>query len=208
MKKTMWLRGKTGMAALVAAGVLLLSFGSFAATADSLIGKEKATSIALSDAGLKAEDVVMEKCKLDKDDGVRHYNVEFYGGGYEYDYEIHAKTGKILEREKEKDDDWSKHGKTKRTVTYIGKAKAKAIALEHAGVAEKDARFDKVKLERDDGKMMYKVEFDTARCEYEYEIHATSGKILESEKDGDDHCDHWDDCYDDDWDDCYDDWDD
>ena len=34
--------------------------------------------------------------KLDRDDGQLVYDVEFYAGNTEYDYEINATTGKII----------------------------------------------------------------------------------------------------------------
>jgi len=38
------------------------------------------------------------------DDGIPEYSVEFRHDGWEYDYEIHAQTGKILDWDKERDD--------------------------------------------------------------------------------------------------------
>ncbi|HCE34134.1 MAG TPA: peptidase, partial [Clostridiales bacterium] len=43
--------------------------------------------------------------ELDFDDGIYVYEVEFVSGGYEYEYEIDAKTGRILNFEKEPIDD-------------------------------------------------------------------------------------------------------
>lgn len=42
--------------------------------------------------------------ELDTENGVMVYEVEFKSGGYAYDYDIDAKTGKILKNEKEQDD--------------------------------------------------------------------------------------------------------
>lgn len=68
----------------------------------------------------------------------------------------------------------------------ISRSKAKAIALRDAGVSEKEVRFIKAKLERDDGVRIYDIEFyDKNGMEYEYEIHAVTGKILESDIDYD-----------------------
>ena len=44
------------------------------------------------------------KAELDKEDGIMVYEVEFRYGHYEYDYEINAKTGAIIDYEKEWDD--------------------------------------------------------------------------------------------------------
>ncbi|MEI3338580.1 MAG: PepSY domain-containing protein [Eubacterium sp.] len=42
------------------------------------------------------------KAKRDKDDGVVLYEIEFKYKGMEFEYEIHAKTGKILDWEIER----------------------------------------------------------------------------------------------------------
>lgn len=65
------------------------------------ITAKRAQEIALEHANLTASEVVMEKIELDYDDGIYVYEVEFVSGGYEYEYKIDAKTGEILESEKE-----------------------------------------------------------------------------------------------------------
>lgn len=55
--------------------------------------------IALRHAGLKQADICDLSCKLEEDNGVMIYQVEFEHGRYEYEYEIDAKTGKILDAE-------------------------------------------------------------------------------------------------------------
>ncbi len=71
---------------------------------ESIITASKAKSIALSDAGLKASEVSFIKVERDSDDGITVYEVEFVKGNVEYEYEINAKTGKIISRDKEIDD--------------------------------------------------------------------------------------------------------
>ena len=44
------------------------------------------------------------KAKRDTDDGIKVYEIELVQGMYEYDVKIDAKTGKILEFEKDIDD--------------------------------------------------------------------------------------------------------
>ena len=75
------------------------------------IGVDKAKSIALKDAGVSASSVTFTKAKLDRDDGVTVYEIEFYSGDTEYEYEINATSGAIRERDSEHrdyddDDDW------------------------------------------------------------------------------------------------------
>lgn len=75
-----------------------------ASTEPARITKEEAAAIALKDAGFTADQVTRLHVEFDWDDGRPEYDVDFRQGGYEYDYEIHAETGKILSRDKEWDD--------------------------------------------------------------------------------------------------------
>lgn len=65
--------------------------------------REEAIAIALAHAGLTKEQVRDLDAELDKERGVLHYEVDFEAGGFEYEYEIHTETGKILKSEKERD---------------------------------------------------------------------------------------------------------
>ena len=69
---------------------------------ESFIGETKAVSIALSNAHVDESLAKNLVCKLDVDDGVKVYEVEFYFNGYEYEYEINAVSGKIIKAEKDK----------------------------------------------------------------------------------------------------------
>ena len=68
-----------------------------AATDD--IGIDKATEIALADAGLSADAVEFTKQSPDIDDGVNIYEVEFINGEVKYEYDIAAKTGSIRDKD-------------------------------------------------------------------------------------------------------------
>lgn len=70
--------------------------------------------------------------------------------------------------------------------SYIGEEAAWAAALGHAGVSEDALTKKEIKLDREDGRMIYEIEFDAGRKEYEYEIDAVSGDILKYEIDLDD----------------------
>ena len=165
----------------------------------NVIGKQKAQEIALADAGVAAEDALHLIVKPDWDDGVRIYEVEFYTASQEYDYEIHAETGDILSRDREAE--WngtaasgsSSTGSTGSTgtasasstsstasasTTDIGEAKAKSVALSHAGISESSTSYIYAKKDWDDGRWVYDVEFWADGKEYDYEILASNGTIL------------------------------
>lgn len=65
---------------------------------------DKAKSIALNKAGLSASEVTFTKAKLDRDDGVVEYEIEFYKGKTEYEVTINATTGAIIDYEVDVDD--------------------------------------------------------------------------------------------------------
>ena len=75
--------------------------GTGAGSSSGFIGKEKAKSIALAHAGYKASSVDFFKVHLDSDDGITIYEIEFAVGDYEFEYEIHARTGKILDYDRD-----------------------------------------------------------------------------------------------------------
>lgn len=68
-----------------------------------LIPEERAKELALANAGFSKEQVTFTKCKLDYDDGVTKYEVEFTVNGVEYEIEINAKTEEILKSEIDRD---------------------------------------------------------------------------------------------------------
>lgn len=149
------------------------------------ITEEKAKAIAFKDAGISAEDAERVTVKLENDDGVLEYDVEFYIGNLEYDYEISAKNGKILSRSvEEEDEDTVKQTAVQKA--KITEEEAKKIAFKDADVSEKDAERVTVKLEYDDGVLEYDVEFYIGNMEYDYEISAETGKILSKSVEEDD----------------------
>ena len=93
---------KDGMSAIESTADDLMS-GSGMGSSDAKITKEQAKSTVLSDAGVSEADVTGLRVDLDRDDGVLMYEVDFYVGGTEYDYEVDAKTGEIISSDKDMD---------------------------------------------------------------------------------------------------------
>lgn len=145
------------------------------------VGAEKAKEVALQHAGLKASDVTFIKSVLDYDDGRKVYDVEFYSGNKEYDYEIDAQSGQIVSFDYDVEN-WT-IPTTPATGTDIGSEKAKQIALQNAGLSESQVTFVRVQPDYDDGRKVYEVEFYSGYTEYDYEIDATNGAILEMDHD-------------------------
>lgn len=67
--------------------------------------------------------------------------------------------------------------------TILSLEEVKQIAFDHAGVSGENAAFDDQDLDTDDGVLMYELEFEIGEDEYDYEIHAQTGEILDFEQD-------------------------
>ena len=141
------------------------------------IGSEKAKSIALNHAGVTSSTAKFVKVERDRDDGRLLYEVEFYAGNKEYDYEILASDGTILSYDADIEG-YRIPSSTSTSSTDIGAEKAKKIALQHAGVSASNAVFVKAEREYDDGRLTYDVDFYAGNKEYDYEILASDGTIL------------------------------
>jgi len=159
----------------------------------------QAEDIALQNAGLTREVVTFSRTEKDIERSGTEWEIEFRHGDWEYDYTIHAETGKILEWDKEYDPKKpapvappvteppvTKPPVTEPAVKELTAADAKAIALAHAGLTESQVTRLKAEKDRDDGIWVYEIEFRSGRMEYEYEIHAENGKILDWDKELDD----------------------
>mgnify|MGYP001542000965 FL=1 len=146
------------------------------------ISLDAAIDIAVADAGVARADAKFTEAKLDSDDLVAHYDIEFIAGANEYDYEIAVTDGSILKKEVEPADP-SKPSKPQPDVSgYISIDEAKAIALKKVSLDASKVTFKKAELDADDRTPHYDIEFVSGGYEYEFEIDAKSGKILEFDR--------------------------
>ena len=67
-----------------------------------LLSEQEALDIALGQAGLKESEVERLHIHLDNDDRRSEYDVDFHHGGYEYEFEIDARSGDILSYDKDR----------------------------------------------------------------------------------------------------------
>ena len=144
------------------------------------ISVESAKQKALDDAGVKAEDAIFLKAYYDSDDIVPHYDVKFEANGYEYEYEIKASDGTVLEKDVDREDNPIRNSSS--PSEYISEDEAKSLAYEHAGVKAADVKFAEVELDRDDLIVHYDIDFVVGDFEYEYEVNAETGNIIASDK--------------------------
>ncbi len=151
------------------------------------ITESDAKKIAFDDAGVKEANVEFINVKPDRDDGRDVFDVEFYAGGTEYDYEIDAESGKILSFDKEVENLRIPQSTTAKQngSANITEAEAKEIAFDDAGISASSAKRVKTEFDRDDGREIYEVEFYYNGLEYSYEINAADGRIIDKETDRD-----------------------
>lgn len=145
------------------------------------VGVEQAKTAALKDAGVSAAQATFTKAERDYEDGILIYDVEFFTTTHEYGYEIVAATGAVYSRDVEAFQTAGTQANP--DSAYIGIKQAKAAALGHAGLTAAQVTFTRAGMDRDDGKMVYEIEFRQGRTEYEYKIDAATGRILDHEMD-------------------------
>ena len=175
------------------------------------IGMDAARSAAEEYAGTTAVDSVTAEVDPELDESPAHYEVELQTARGEFKYLVDAYTGKVLSGQKDLLAAVSASNETTKpsgqkpasasnettkpsdqkpapsgTVQDIGYAKAKSIALNHAGLRENQAYDMDIELDDEDGKLVYEVEFKYGNMEYDYEIDAASGAILKHETELDD----------------------
>ena len=175
------------------------------------IGMDAARSAAEEYAGTTAMDSVTAEVDPELDESPAHYEVELQTARGEFKYLVDAYTGKVLSGQKDLLAAVSASNETTKpsgqkpasasnettkpsdqkpapsgTVQDIGYAKAKSIALNHAGLRENQAYDMDIELDDEDGTLIYEVEFKSGNMEYDYEIDAASGAILKHETELDD----------------------
>lgn len=141
----------------------------------------KAGEIAFEHAKVSRGEAADYRSKLENEDGVWVYEIEFRVGNTEYEYEIDAETGRIISAEKETKNEAAGGGEVKLTGSQ-----AVAKALEHAGLKASQVKELECELDYEDGKPVYEIEFKYGDTEYEYEISAYDGSVVSSKTEKDD----------------------
>lgn len=167
--------------------VFLLSVSAFA----SDIGAENAKSVALNDASLSQADVLGLRAEADYDNGVKHYDVDFFvlnadGSIVEYSYEIVADSGKIRDKDIEKEgrNPLAPAPQAPSDSSDIGLEAAKEAAARHFGLSLSDVEFIQARKEKDDGVYVYDLEFVQGYdVKYSCDVLASNGIVVDSDKD-------------------------
>ena len=194
--KQKWLL--TGTALMLAAA--LAGCGNApAADQAAKISMEQAQTAALDAANIDAADADISSATLSEVAGVTCYKVEFTSGNHTYAYSINAESGEVLEASyRDKNAAPTDSAQTDTTASgatttpaqttpnintstgAVDEAKAQEIALAHAGVKAADATITKSKLDYDDGRQVYEIEWYANGAKYDYEVAVAIGEIVNS----------------------------
>ncbi len=201
MKKKLWIILCSGMLL-----TFLLTGCGRQSSQVRYIGADAAKVIALSSADTSEADATFNTVELNERDGTDYYAINFTATGINYQYDIDAMTGVIIDSSQtesgsadssssdttesssqatqESDAVTAESESTSTTQTTadstaITEEEARAIALAHAGLTSDQVTFIKSKLERDDGRQVYDIEFYSSNYEeYDYTIDVSTGSIL------------------------------
>lgn len=176
----------------------------------SLISMDQAQTAALDAANIDAANADVSSATLSEIAGITCYKVEFTSGDYAYSYSINAESGEVLEMSSweqtvatiipdsgtQADAATSTAGtattpnaatpaqsspNTNTSSGAVSEAKAQEIALAHAGVKPADATITKSKLDYDDGRQVYEIEWYANGAKYDYEIDVATGEVVKSD---------------------------
>lgn len=147
-----------------------------APASEELLSEEEARRIVLEHAGLTEDQVTFVTFEMDRGRYRTEYDLEFYAGSEEYDYEIDAATGEILSFDR----DMEGHAPAApaQSGELLSADQAQSAALTHAGLTADQVVGMRSELDRDDGRQLYEVEFYSGATEYDYEIDAYSGEVI------------------------------
>ena len=170
------------------------------------ISMEQAQETALDAAKIDTADADISSTTLSEVAGVTCYKVEFTSGDHAYSYSINAENGEVLEMSSREqstsaastDEDTQTVApsavpsadtstapaqtapNTNTSTGAVDEAKAQEIALAHAGVSAADATITKSKLDYDNGRQVYEIEWYANGAKYDYEIAVATGEIVNS----------------------------
>ena len=177
------------LAVLCGAALLILTAAgcSQPSSQAEYIGLDAAKAIALEAAGVAESAATFTTTGLDRQNGTDFYAIDFTANGQSYEYDIDAVTGIIISGPQ---NDSAASASTSPqpsssvdpspspTASQSGSGtitedQARQIALDHAGLSASQVTFLKSRLDYDDGRQVYDVEFYSSDyTEYDYEIDA------------------------------------
>ena len=193
---------KIALGIIIGFGVIaLIIFMVQAAPASAQeISQNEAKQIALKEAGVSEADLLSMSIVEGNVDGVKTYDISFTTSDNNYSYDVSRSDGKVLgatftqantttpNQGDQTDSGTSDNSQSQNNTNSdqaatnnITEDSAKQIALKDAGVSDPDYIW--CQADRDDGRLVYEVEFVKDGVEYDYEIAQSDGKILAKDYD-------------------------
>ena len=142
---------------------------------EGAIDKNRALSIALSDANVSEKEASSKRSKREVDDGIVKYEVEFKTKSFEYDYDI-SESGEILKSS------FEVRGRipSNRNKTLLTLEEVERIASEV--LSEVNTNDIRIVRDYDDGLYIYELTAFNSDYDYEAEIDAATGDLLSYSK--------------------------
>lgn len=162
--------------------ILLIAIISILFIKNDKITKTEAQNIAYEYANVKENDVSNIRIKKEVFDN--EYEIEFIDDEYKYEFEIDSKTGRVINFEKDLINKVksNKENNNQTNSIEMNENEAKEIALKHVNLSEDDVTFKKVKIDKENGKTIYELEFFDNENEYEIYVDINTKKIAKYSK--------------------------
>lgn len=141
------------------------------------LSPDEAKKTALEHANVLEKDLKHIKIEQEYDDGILQYEIEFWKENVEYEYKININTGEITEYSQERNR--TSFTPASPNQEFLTAEQIKQIAVSHAGLDMAETRFVRISQEFNYGYSSYELKFWHKYIEYEYEIDAANGEILE-----------------------------
>ncbi len=143
------------------------------------IDEMAAQAAALAHAGQTVETITNLQIERDMENGRIIYEIKFSVGGVEYEYDVDATTGEIVDIDTDNDNDNDQ-------TAAITAEQALATALAAVGIGAEQATDIDTDLNEDNDNLYYEVSFTYNGIDYEYTISATTGEVVNVEQEQND----------------------
>ncbi len=168
----------------IAVIIALICIGVFIYIKSTYLTENEIKDIILKDTGLTEDEIYFDEIDLEMEDN--HYDVSIYYNNKEYDYKIDAKNGRIIYNDFKLNINPNINNQTdnkENNQNIISLNDAQKVALNHANIDQNNVTFTESKLDFDDNRQVYDIEFIYNNSEYNYEIDAKTSEIVSYDKD-------------------------
>ena len=163
---------------IILAIILCILLGIFIYFKVTYISKADVKSNISNYINANSDDIFYENIDLDIDSGL--YEVDIYYQNQEYEFKIDAKNA---ENTTNQENTTTQSTPSPSSSTEVTEQEAKNIAFTDANVKESDVQRLRVEKEEDDQRIVYEIDFQYGKYEYDYKIQASDGQILEYDRD-------------------------